>query len=434
MSSLPSPRSSPALPAWPFVAVFLGYPLWWLLGIGDMAWIGLSIIMVAYLLRSRVYVPRGFGVWIVFLIWVACSVINIDTGGRLIGFAYRFMLYLACTIIFVFVYNARKLLTIDRILAVLTGFWVIVWIGGYLGLLFPTLEIRTPLAWILPNSLLNNELVREMAIRRLTQYNPDAFNVIAPRPSAPFLYTNGWGNAYSILLPLVFARLSRLRPSPRYWTILVMIPISLVPAFLSLNRGMLIGLAVITLYVGLRLLVRGEWRPLLVIGGSGLVAGVIFTLLPVAERLTNRLSVSSTTEDRYALYLETLRRTVQSPLFGYGAPRPSEIAGAPSVGTQGQLWMEIFSHGFVGAALFVLWLVILLTQTRRAVSTAGLICHAVVLATLVEIAYYGVVASGLVLALVSAAMALRMQGTEHPAVVSRRPRPPRHATHLYTRM
>ncbi|MVA75308.1 hypothetical protein GC722_04590 [Auraticoccus sp. F435] len=395
------------LPAWPFALALLGYPLWWVLGLGDSAWILLAGVMLLLLRGTRVQVPRGFGVWLLFLVWMACSALMLDSGGRLIGFAYRYLLYATCTVFFLYLYNARSTLTVQRVLGVLCGFWVVVWVGGYLGLLAPTFELRTPLTWVLPDGLLANELVSEMAVRRLTQYNPDAYNVIDPRPSAPFLYTNGWGNAYSVLLPLVLAYLGTLRRGWWFWTVVVMVPVSLVPAFLSLNRGMFLGLGVALVYVVVRLALRGHWRALVVLVAVALVAGGLLTLLPVTERLSNRLEVSSTTEDRASLYLETLRRTAESPLLGYGAPRPSETAGAPSAGTQGQFWMVLFSHGVVGAVLFVGWLLVLLAKTLRAPGTVGLVCHTVVLVTLVEIFYYGIVASGLMLALVAAALALR---------------------------
>jgi hypothetical protein len=100
-------------------------------------------------------------------------------------------------------------------------------------------------------------------------------------------------------------------------------------------------------------------------------------------------------------------RTLQSPLFGYGAPRPSAIDGAPSAGTQGHLWMVMFSHGFPALICFVGALVWMFLATLRGRSTAMMILNTVQLVILVEIFFYGVLPNGLILTLPAAALAMR---------------------------
>ena len=52
-------------------AMFVGYPLWWCLGLGAMSWFVFAIPMAWALFRAeRIRVPRGFGVWLLFLAWV----------------------------------------------------------------------------------------------------------------------------------------------------------------------------------------------------------------------------------------------------------------------------------------------------------------------------------------------------------------------------
>ncbi|GAB3406194.1 hypothetical protein GCM10027515_20480 [Schumannella luteola] len=402
----------PDLPRWPFAAIFVGYPLWWVLGIGDLVFPLAAVVMAALLLRrGRVEVPRGFGLWLVFLVWMAASVIGIDSGGRLIGFVYRALLYLAVTVVFLYVYNARASFGRRYVAGVLTAFWGITVIGGWLGVLVPLLSITTPLAAIIPDSLQSNELVREMVIRRVTQWDPTSALQLDPRPSAPFLYTNGWGNVYSMLTPVAIAYLVSVRGTRRFWLVLVLIPLSLVPAFLTLNRGMFLGLGVAALYIAVRAALRRDGRLLAGLAGLAVLVGAAVLVLPVQERLTERLDTSSTTVDRANLYLETVERTLESPVFGYGAPRPSETDGAPSVGTQGQIWNVMFSHGLPAAALFLAWLVFLVWRTRHARGAIGIAGHAILLVLLVEVFYYGVLVPGLAIGMIVGALLIRREST-----------------------
>ncbi len=406
--ALALPGSRRPLPTWPLTALFLGVPLWWVAGLGDLMFPVFAAVMLVFLgRRGGVEVPRGFGLWLLFLVWMAFSAIQLDTAGRFAGFGYRALLYVAVTILGVYVYNARHSITGRYVLGLMVGFWMIVVAGGYLGVFFPMLQITTPLAHLVPEPLLSNELVREMVIRRATQYNPDSWFQLEPRPSAPFLYTNGWGNAYSLLMPFVVAYLAVVRRGRMFWFVLAAIPISFVPAFLTLNRGMFLGLGLAVVYVAVRLALAGRTRALLALGGLAVVTVLAVTVLPVQERLTERLTVSTTTEDRASLYLETIDRTLESPLFGYGAPRPSENDGAPSAGTQGQIWMVLFSHGFPGAFLYLAFLTVAWFRSLRRIDAVGLTCNTVLLLLLVESLYYGVLATGLAIGMIAAGLVLR---------------------------
>lgn len=408
--------TTPELPRWPLTAMFVLFPVWWLLGPGEAVWIPLAAVMLLLLRRhGRIRVPRSLGVWLLFLLWMACSVIGIDSGGRLVGFIFRALLYVTVTVVFLYVYNARATLTARYVLGVLTVFWLIVVAGGYLGVLWPLFSIDTPLGAVLPPWVSSNELVQEMIVRRSTQYNPDAWAPIDPRPSAPFLYTNGWGNAYSVLSPMVIAYLVIVRRERRFWWLLPIVPLSFVPAFLTLNRGMFLGLGVALAYVLFRSLVHGNVRVIAALAGLAVAAAAAWATLPVQERLGHRVEVSSSTGDRAALYVEAVERTLQQPVFGYGAPRPSVTPGAPSVGTQGQFWMVMFSHGIPGAALFMGWLVLAFVRTLRERDPAGLACNTVLLVTLVESLYYGIMTAGLMVAMLAAAVALRRTEDAEPA-------------------
>lgn len=398
----------PVLPRWPLTAMLAFFPFWWALGIAEMAWIPLAGCMgVLMIRRGGIRVPRGFALWLMFLVLMCASVIGIDTSGRLIGFIYRALLYLTVTVVFVYVYNARETLTVRYVLGLFTLFWLWTAIGGAAGLVAPEFSFRTPLAYVLPKGLQSNELISEMVVRRLTQYNPDSWLALSPRPSAPFLYTNGWGNVFSLTLPTTVAYLTVIPRGRRFWLLLLAIPLSLVPAFLSLNRGMFIGLAVAAAYLFIRFVLAGRLRAVMLLGGIGVIALVAALSLDVIDKLTDRVETSSSTEDRANLYEETFVRTLHSPLFGYGAPRPSFTDGAPSAGTQGHVWMVMFSHGFPALLFFLAALAWMFLATRRTGHTAPLILHTIQLVILVEVFFYGVLPDGLILTFPAAALALR---------------------------
>lgn len=407
------------LPRWPLVAAFALYPLWWVLGLGSIAWIPLGACMAVLLARrGGVRMPTGLGIWFLFLLLMCVSVIGLDSPGRLIGFIYRALLYASVTTVFIYVYNARELLTARYVLGLVTVFWAFAVAGGYAGIFFPTFSFRTPFGLIVPSSLEANELVGEMVVRRMTQYNPDSWLALEPRPSAPFLYTNQWGNVYSLCLPMVVAYARELvlgKDLKKALAVSCVLLLSLVPALLTLNRGMFLGIAVAVAYVLVRFMLAGRLGQVAWIMAFGGVTGGVVVWLGVGSRLEERTTTSSSTEDRASLYRETLDRTLDSPLFGYGAPRPSVTEGLPSAGTQGHIWMVMFSHGLPALAIFLLALVWFVFATARVRNTSQLLVHAVQVVILTEVLYYGVLPNGLILSFTAAALLLRERDSRREA-------------------
>lgn len=407
------------LPRWPLTAIFACYPIWWVLGVGEMAWIPIACLMVVLMAkRGGIRVPRGFGVWLLFLVLMSISIVGIDSSGRLIGFMYRAFLYGTVTIIFVYVYNARHQVTMRYVLGIVSLFWVWAVVGGFASVFFPLFSFRTPLGYVLPASLQANELVGEMVVRRLTQYNPDGWFDLEPRPSAPFLYTNQWGNVYSLTFPMVIAYLLHLKRGRRFWLLIATMVLSLIPAMLTLNRGMFIGLAVAAIYITLRWILAGQLGRAMWIICSGAVVALIAIPLSVGERLTSRVETSTSTENRADLYRETFERTLDSPLFGYGAPRPSFTEGMPSAGTQGHVWTIMFSHGFPALVCFMLALLWLWASTSRTRTVTHVLLHTVQLVIVVEVLYYGVLPHGLIVSFTAAALTLRELKPPEPARIT----------------
>jgi hypothetical protein len=401
------PLAEPRLSTRPVTALVVLLPVCWLLGVRDFAWVIAAVPMVAGLARlSAVRTPPGFGLWLLFLTWVLMSVIQIDNADRLLGFVYRGLLYASATVVLLYVYNvALQGTPWRRVTGAMTALWIVVVAGGFLALLFPDVTIMTPAAQFVPARFATNELIGEMIRPSLAQYSPDGFFDLSPRPSAPFAYTNNWGNAYSLLLPFVLVHAASLPARHRARPVLMaVIAVSLVPALLSLNRGMYLALAVGLAYVGVRMAIRGQVSGLVVTGSLALAAMVVVQFLPVTDLLAQRLASSATNETRLSVYQQAVDGTLKSPVFGYGAPRPAEQPSQPSVGTQGQFWTVLFSHGFPGAAMFVGWLLATCLRSARPPHNAGLWLHGTLVMATIEVFYYGILGAGLTVVMVAAAL------------------------------
>lgn len=403
--------AAPELPAWPVIFLFAPFPLWWLTGLVDLIWIPTGLVMAMYLaVRPGVRVPRGFGVWLAFLLLAVCSATQLSSAGQLMTFTYRFALYVSGSVLFVYVYNARQRLPARRVLGLLTAYFVSVVAGGLLGVLHPYGALRTPMYEFLARlspGLVSNDLVNHMVVRHFSQYSADSYLGIAPRPTAPFLFTNNWGNAYSMLVPLVLVFLiARRRRGGRIWHIALLLIISTVPAFLTLNRGMFIGLGIVGLWVAVRMALRRDFRGIAAVVALGLLGGVVWTLLPVQERLETRLEGDSTST-RASLYEQSLRSVPGSPILGYGAPLEPDNPNAPPVGTQGQFWLVLVSHGLPAVLCFVGFFLLIVARSRRRRDLLGLTANGVLLASVIEMLYYGVLPYGLPLMMVVAALLMR---------------------------
>ncbi len=356
-------------------AAFAAYPLWWFVGLLDLVLVPLAAVMLFYLMNTTgVRVPRGWGLWAFFVLCAGFSIVMIDELGALIGFTYRYLLLLAVTILFVYLYNARRHLTDRYLLGLLTLVWVTVVAGGYTAMVIPDATWRTPMAYVLdviraaaPGSaiIFNNELVIQMAVRPFSQFSADSVYELAPRPVAPFRYTNNWGNVYSLLLPLVvaYALSTGARRRRALWLLL---PLSVVPALLTLNRGMILGVLVAVMYVGVRGLLAGRPRIFVSTVIVAVFGCALFFALPVEERLNARLSEgASSTETRSSVYRQALASVPDSPVLGYGTPIEGTNPAAPPVGTQGQVWIILVSHGPLALGAALGWLLLVIVQTRR---------------------------------------------------------------------
>ncbi|WP_022867604.1 O-antigen ligase family protein [Schaalia vaccimaxillae] len=395
-----------ALPAWPFVTVYAAYIVWWLTGPGDMMWPIFAAIMSLLMLGRRgIRYPRGTMIWLFFLVWVVASMTMLDSGGRILGAIYRLTLLIAPAVFGVYVFNAREQLPVKTITGTFTAFLASTTLGGYIAMAWPTLSFKTLLFYLIPAGLRSNDFISELVVRRTTQWDQTSWIQTDARPSAPFVYSNTWGNIYSLLLPIALVHLLILWREKSKWRIPVALLciVSVVPAGATQNRGMYVGLILVASWVELQRLRAGHWKSVVSTSiGAGAVA-VAWFFSPAADSLLSRLAASSSTDDRFINYLETVTQLQQSPLLGFGAPRPSTSAWLPSLGTQGQFWTVLFSHGLVGIVLFVGFFMWMVPRMWNATDHYGAVLGGIIVATLVEQFYYGM-STGLMVSVVAAAL------------------------------
>jgi hypothetical protein len=411
------------LPSWPLLGLFWTFPISWVLGLGAFVTPLWGAIMAAHLiLRRQIRFPAAMALWFLFLLIVLASALMLDSAGRMLGSLFRFGNYAGATAAFLYLYNSTDDELPDRrVAAAMVVFWLWVVLGGYLGVVVPHGSLTTPMERVMPGVLLDNELVSEWVRPSFAELqqpwgSPEAF----ARPSAPFAYTNGWGNNFAILMPFVITMLGIARGRRRL-LLAVAVAASTVPAVATLNRGMFIALGVALAYTILRLALRGRFMPLLsllvvlVVGGMALVhAGVL-------ERIQLRTTYSSTNLGRATVYQETFDRTLSSPLLGWGGPRPSRTLDI-SVGTQGHVWNVMFSHGFLALAFFVVTLLWLAWRTRSC-TQMGFAAHVTLVTVVVGITYYGFDGPQMLVTLTAAALATRQVDRSPyrlPATVRRR--------------
>jgi hypothetical protein len=403
-----------ALPAWPVTWLFVFYPLVWLGGLTPFALPVVGTLCLSLMsLRGRIRLPPLWLPWGGYLVWTLVTAVMIDSSGRMLGFAQRWSALLGATLVALYVYNAPERLTRRRVLGALSWFMLWIVVGGYLGLIRPNGRISTPMLAVMPHNVASNEYVRELLSPRFAEVqNP--FGAAAPfvRPAAPFPYTNGWGHAFVLLLPLMAALAVSADRRLRV-TAVVLAVAAVPPALATLNRGIFVGVFV----ASAAMLWRYRSRVRL---GHVLLAAVPLALGAVAvvasgalDRIGQRTATSSTTADRASIYREAFERTLASPLLGYGAPRPSSTLDV-SVGTQGHFWYVMFSHGFVGLALFLATIWGLALTTRRALDLPTALVQTTLVVASVMLMFYGLDGMNLLIVLLTAVVLLRDDPHQHP--------------------
>lgn len=398
ISALAPPTAGRRHPEWPVVALIAGYPLWWLLGLGAFVMPLLAVPMALELRRRRpVKLPRGFGVWLVFLVWNVISVVMLgrtaphtvpgSAGGRLIGYAFRNLFFVAVTVILLFIGNLTELeLSRRRLVRLLAGFFVVTVSGGLLGSFFPRFAITSPVELALPQRFRSNLYVESLVHPAAAQLQ-DVLGYVTARPKAPFDYTNSWGNNFAVLLTwFVVAVWVRRRASLRVLAV-VIAGLGVIPVIYSLDRGLWIALALAAAFVGYRMITAGKAGTAVVIITIVTGASLVGANTPLRNVVQERLSHPHSNAIRGTLDQEAFDAAKASPVLGFGSTRnalgsPLSIAigksaacpqcGNAPVGSTGELWHDLIAVGFVGAGAYVWFFLSAMWRYRRDRSAIGI--------------------------------------------------------------
>jgi hypothetical protein len=394
--------------AWPLDGMFVAFGLWWVLGLHSFVW-QIMAIPLAYRLvseRRTLRVPRGFGIWLLFLGWNLLSVTALPRSGQIIGFGYRLTLYLSATTVFLFVYNApRDLLPIRRVYGMVMAFWITVVIGGWMGVLLPNGAFPSFIELLLPQATKSNDFVYELVHPQFAQVQ-QFLGYPLGRPQAPFVYTNHWGSAFAITTSVVLLGWAQLNTMRSRLGLQLGLTAALIPAIVSLNRGMFLSLGAALLYASARSGRIGA-RARRALLATVVVLLALMLVTPLGQLAEDRQASQHSNQGRSILYEQALSITARSPLLGYGAPQ--EVEGdllLPHVGTQGQLWLVMVCHGFVGLALYVSFLASMWRRTRR-LPTANSVAHLLILILLVQMFVYDLITAAHHVVFLVVAAALR---------------------------
>jgi hypothetical protein len=411
--------------------VLAGIPVWWALGLVDYAFVVLSLPMLGRMYSwarngRRIRVPPGFGLWLMFLLITLISVATLslkapDTvvsplSHRAISFIIRFAQYGGATVVLLYAGNLTERELPRRRLAWLLGLVVIyATIGGIGGTVAPHFHLTSPLAYVLPQSIVNSGLSASITHPALAEVQ-NLLGAPSGRPDAPFNYTNIWGSVVVMLVPwlLVGWWWNGTRRQRRI-AVLTLIAL-LIPFLYSLNRGAWIGAIVAICYFAVRFAARGKVKLLAVL--IVLLAGVAIavTATPLQNVITQRLQNGKSNGIRYSQAVIALKDAEASPFIGYGDTRhmvgsPGSIAVGPTpnchgcgqfaIGSNGQLWMLFICTGFLGASLYLGFFAYGVWRFRRDTTPYGMVGVLVLLLSFAFMFAYDSVGAPLVLIMCS---------------------------------
>jgi hypothetical protein len=406
------------LPAWPVTVVLTFYPLWWALGLGVFIFALVALPMLFLLLRRaaagrRLRLPPGFAWWTLFLIAVVVSIgaLGADPAGTIPGHAsdrltavlFRLGMYVALTVLLVYAGNLTESeLPRRRLVRLLGWMFVVTVLGGLLGIVAGKFQFTSPVELLLPRHLRSMSFIQSMVHPYAAQIM-DLVGGDRPRPAAPWGYTNTWGNNFCLLAGwLVVAAWQSGRRRTRVWA-LICLGVSIVPAVVSLNRGLWIGLGVLVLYVAGRYVLAGRLWILGVVALAAAGLAVAIAATPLGGVVSARLDNGKSNGVRSFLIDKALEGFTESPVVGYGSTRNTaggrqsitigesagcERCGNFTVGGNGQLWQLLYAHGAVGTAGYLGFFAYGLWRFRRDRSPIGIAGSAAIVTSFSAMLWY----------------------------------------------
>ena len=333
----PAPGSPPAprflKPGWPLAVLYLGFPLWWALGLAQLIFFAMAAAMAVILYRQRpLRVPRGFALWLLFLVWMLAGVflIRANAPGHRSGRRHSAGSAASrcgragtsrspsrcCT-------SPTRPARCRR--SGSSGCWAgCSWSRPASGC-WPCWPRRWSSGrrwrWCFPKQLVSTNFVRTLVHPSLSS-SSDFLGYVQPRPTAPFPYSNAWGNNLALYLPFfVLAWFGRDAGWRRKVGPVVLVA-AIFPITFSLNRGLWISLALAAVYAAVRLAVNGRGRALQALVAAVLVGGLVFVSSPLYDTMLLRVETPHSNDRRAGTAETVVSVTAQgSPLVGYGTTR-----------------------------------------------------------------------------------------------------------------
>jgi O-Antigen ligase len=394
--ALPSARPGWAqLPeGWQPYAVFTLLPLWWLLGLSFFMWPLIALPLVYPMFRrGELRVPRRFGIWLLFIGWMIASGVELSSPSRMIAWSWRLSFYLSATMIFLWIYNtSRERLPTRTIINALAAYWVIVIIGGWIGVLFPSIQFESPAEHIFPHSLLNNTYFYAHVHLQFAQLQ-HFLGFAEGRPQTFFAYTNAWGSTTAMLTPIGIAALAA-NPGRTWGRVLkVTGAASIVPMVFSLDRGLWLSLGAGLVYAAIRFGALRDMRRVAKVVGAVLVVGVLIAVSPLGGLVSGRFQHKTGDTSRLARDQAAQSQIASSPVLGYGAPQQAigVTHTKKSVGTESEIFLLLYSHGVPALFLFagfMTYTVVRTAKTRARSSPPMFWVHVALLVACVQAPYY----------------------------------------------
>jgi hypothetical protein len=420
-------------PGWPLWAALVLYPLWWALGIGAVEFILAAIPMSWMLLQRRpIKIPPAFGIWLAFLAWNVISLVMLPAhapgtldgslSGRGLSLVLRMIQLAAATIFLLYIVNLTpEELPQRRILKWMSALFLVTVAGGLLALASPNFQFTSPMELLLPHHIAANTYVKTLVHPAAAQVQ-NVLGFQAPRPAAPWAYTNLWGNNLSLLLVWFCVYMWEPKVLRNHVRLALVLLVALIPVVYSLNRGLWFGVIASIAFLILRLARRGDVRATLITISAIAVGTILFLATPLNHIVEQRASHGKSNSIRAFVDGASFRGAVDSPLLGWGDSRkvigssqsiavgPSvacPLCGGVNVGSAGEIWLVMFSQGLLGAALYVGFFALVWWRLRFDTSLIGAGARLITILTVFYTFFYNNLPTGLMISMLSIGIASR---------------------------
>jgi hypothetical protein len=295
------------------------------------------------------------------------SGVELQSASRVIAWSWRLSFYLSATVLFLWIYNAsRERVPTRAIINGLAGFWVFVIYGGWLAVLYPTLQLHSPAEYIFPHSLLDNTYFYahvHLQVAQLQRF----LGFEEGRPQTFFAYTNAWGSTCAMLTPLALAALAA-KPGPVWGRVLkVTLGLSVVPIIFSLNRGLWLSLGFGLAYAAVRFGALRDVQRVMRVLGAVVLVGVVIAFSPLGGLVSGRFTHQTGDTSRLARDQAAQSQVAASPWLGYGAPQQNKAVTHTdkSVGTESEIFLLLYSHGLPALFLYGAWMAYTILRTAK---------------------------------------------------------------------